>query len=138
MSFMPEEDQELIIAIIVIVCSIAVTITHGQYYKIPQNTSYQSGAAWLDEVLSGHPDRIMNNLGMSKSSFLQLHMLLIDKTDIQLHTRYVSSKEQLAIFLYAVVTDLSMRKLAERFQHSLSTIHRYELYLLYLVYYILI
>jgi hypothetical protein len=129
MPSIPEEDQELvIIAIIVIVCSMAVTITHSQYYKILQNTSYQSGAAWLDKVLSGYPDQIINNLGMSKSLFLQLYILLIDKTDIQLHTRHVSSKEQLAIFLYTVVTDLSIRKLAERFQHSLSTIHQYKFY----------
>jgi hypothetical protein len=36
----------------------------------------------------------------------------------------MDSTERLGIFLYAVTSDLSMRKLAERFQRSTETIHR--------------
>src|SRR4029077_13523049 len=55
--------------------------------------------------------------------FVYLRDLLIEKAGLQ-STRYMSETEQLGIFLYAVVTDLSMRKLAERFQRSTETIHR--------------
>jgi hypothetical protein len=36
----------------------------------------------------------------------------------------MGTKEQLGIYLYAIVTNLSMRKLAERFQRSTETIQR--------------
>jgi hypothetical protein len=75
----------------------------------------------MEELLNGHPERIRNNLGMTKESFRYIEDLLVRKCGLA-PTRYMGTTEQLGIFLYAVVTDLSMRKLAERFQRSTETI----------------
>jgi hypothetical protein len=49
--------------------------------------------------------------------------LLYKKGKLQ-ETRYIGTTKQLGIFLYAIVTDLSIRKLAERFQRSIEIICR--------------
>jgi hypothetical protein len=77
----------------------------------------------MEELINGHPERIRNNLGMTKESFRYIEDLLVRKCGLA-PTRYMGTTEQLGIFLYAVVTDLSMRKLAERFQRSTETIDR--------------
>lgn len=77
----------------------------------------------MRELLSGHPSRIKDNQGISKEGFLYLENLLVRKSNLR-DTRYMDTTEQLGIFLFAVVTDLSMRKLAERFQRSTETINR--------------
>jgi hypothetical protein len=64
-----------------------------------------------------------DNLGISVEGFLYLRDILIKKAGLR-YTRYMTTTEQLGIFLYAVVSDLSMRKLAERFQRSTETIDR--------------
>jgi DDE superfamily endonuclease len=92
------------------------------FLKTPQHTSLLRGRAWMDELLSGHPDRMKNNLGISQEGFVYLEQLLIEKGRLQ-SSRFMDSTERLGIFLYAVVSDLSMRKLAERFQRSTDTIH---------------
>jgi hypothetical protein len=93
----------------------------ANYDKMKQHTSRISGQQWMDELLDGHPLRIKDNLGITQEGFRQLESLLIRKSGLEV-TRYMSTTEQLGIFLYAVVTDLSMRKLAERFQHSTETL----------------
>jgi uncharacterized protein YhhL (DUF1145 family) len=75
------------------------------------------------ELLTGHPQRIKDNLGLSQEAFLHLEDLLITKSNLR-NTQCMGTTEQLGIFLYAMVTDLSMRKLAERFQRSIETINR--------------
>jgi len=93
------------------------------FLKTPQHTSLLRGRAWINELLSGHPDRMKNNLGISQEGFVYLEQLLIEKGGLK-SSRFMDSTERLGIFLYAVVSDLSMRKLAERFQRSTDTIHR--------------
>ncbi|KAF7333870.1 putative nuclease HARBI1 [Mycena venus] len=65
----------------------------------PMHTSILTGQRWLDEVLSGHPDRCRRELGMSALEFALLWAELTvwgDLTD----GRYVTAQEQLAIFVY--------------------------------------
>lgn len=95
----------------------------ANFLKNQQHTSSLSGQQWMAELLNGHPKRVKDNLGTSQEGFLYLEDLLIRKAGLQ-STRYMGTTEQLGIFLYAVVTDLSMRKLAERFQRSTETINR--------------
>ncbi|KAJ7934078.1 hypothetical protein B0H13DRAFT_1533850, partial [Mycena leptocephala] len=45
---------------------------YPQYCKTDLHTSALSGRAWLDELLSGHPDRIYIALGMHRHVFLAL------------------------------------------------------------------
>jgi len=95
----------------------------SNFAKCQQHTSYLTGQIWIDQLLTGHPTRIKDNLGISKKGFRYLENLLIRKTGFQA-TRFMGTSEQLGIFLYAVTTNLSMRKLAERFQRSTETINR--------------
>ena len=88
----------------------------------PFHTSILTGQAWVDELLLGHPNRISCSLGVSKETFTKLISVMRQHglTD----SRHVSLEEQLAIFLHATVTGLTMRHLAERFQRSNDTISR--------------
>ena len=107
--------------------SMAATATflyyHSNYHKTPQHTGKLTGKKWMEELLSGHHQRSKVNLGISSEGFRALEDLLKQKGNLQ-DTRYMGTTEQLGIFLYAVVTDLSIRKLAERFQRSTETIQR--------------
>jgi hypothetical protein len=94
----------------------------ANHNKQPKNTSQMTGQEWIEELLAGHPKRFYNNMGMNKHVFKQLIQELIQ---VGLHdTRYVTSEEQLAIFLYLAVTGLAQRHLEERFQRSADTISK--------------
>jgi hypothetical protein len=103
----------------------AVLYQEPNYWKQPYHTSALSGQAWVEELMTGHPDRIFHELGM------RLHVFLAFVANLQLlcgfdtSRRGVTVEEQAAIFLYACVTGLSVRHLGERFQHSNETISKY-------------
>jgi hypothetical protein len=87
---------------------------------IPYHTSVLTGAGWVHELLSGHPERIRNELGVYRGTFIIL-VEVVKMAGLQSSHR-VSIEEQLAIFLYTAVTGLSCTHVGERFQHSSSTI----------------
>ena len=89
----------------------------------PYHTSILSGEGWVLELLTGHPDRIRNELGLSVDLFEELITVLRDHGHKD--SRSVSLEEQLAIFLYTCVTGLPMRHVGERFQRSNDTISWY-------------
>lgn len=94
----------------------------SDFIKQPKNNSKLTGQEWLNELLGGHSGRFYDAMGMNKHVFLQLLKELIA---IGLHdTRYVSSEEQLAIFIYLAVTGLPQRHLEERFQRSPDTLSK--------------
>ncbi|CDO78092.1 hypothetical protein BN946_scf184729.g1 [Trametes cinnabarina] len=93
------------------------------YDKIPYHTSALSGLAGLNELLDGHPERIKTELGVHKDVFIRLVETLEDIG--YCGSRYVSLREQVAIFLYTCVTGLSVRHVGERFQRSNETIAKY-------------
>ena len=63
------------------------------------------------ELLSGHPDRIHCELGVSHDIFDGLILELREMG--YRNSKYVSLEEQLTIFLYASVTGLTIRHLGE-------------------------
>ncbi len=88
----------------------------------PYHTSILSGEAWVQELLTGHPMRIRNELGVYRQTFFTLVQTL---QDIGIRSsRYVTIEEQVAIFLYTVVTGLSSTHIGERFQRSPATIQK--------------
>jgi hypothetical protein len=95
----------------------------SNFVKTPQHTSKLRGQAWMEELLEGHHARIKDNLGATKEGFQYIEELLIRKGGL-CQSRYMTTAEQLGIFLYAVVSDLPIRKLCERFQRSKETIGR--------------
>ena len=102
---------------------LAITLYSSQWYwKQPYHTSALTGAAWVNELVYGHPERIRNCLGMRVHVFLALisELRLCGLTD----SRYVTLREKVAIFLYTSVTGLSVRHVGERFQRSNDTISK--------------
>lgn len=94
------------------------------YWKQPYHNSKLSGAAWVEELIVGHPDRIRSELGMSVHVFLMLVEELRFSCQLQ-DSRHITLKEQVAIFCYTCVTGLSIRHVGERFQRSNKTISLY-------------
>src|SRR5882672_6078161 len=92
--------------------------------KQPYHTSILSGQMWVRELLGGKPQCIKDQLGMAKHVFSQLILQIASRTSAT-HTRHVGLDEQVAIFLYTMVTNLSNRKVAEHFQRSGDTISKY-------------
>ena len=89
-----------------------------------QHNSELQGASWIQELLAEHPERIKNNLSVSQARFIYICNFLQCKTAFS-DLRDITTEEQLGIFLFAVATNMSMRRIAERFQHSTSTIIEY-------------
>ena len=90
---------------------------------VPQHTSILRGRTWVCELLAGNAARMQNNLGMNTHVFLRLLHALEEKAGLR-DSRHISKEEKLAILLYALVTNCTNRKLAERFQRSGDTISR--------------
>lgn len=89
------------------------------------HTSALTGEAWVLELMTGHPDRIRCELGVSADVFAAL-VAYLQEIGIR-RSKYVSLEEQVAIFLYMAVTGLTVRHVGERFQRSNDTISRYVL-----------
>ena len=92
----------------------------SQSPRMPYHTSVLSGYHWVLELVNGHPNRILSELGLRKETYLQLitHLRSIGLAD----TKKVTVEEQTAIFLYTCVTGLTTRHVGERFQCSNGTI----------------
>jgi hypothetical protein len=94
--------------------------------KTPYHTSALTGEAWVQELLTGHPERIRNELGFHREVFDELIRSLHDGG--QGPSRHISLEEKLAIFLYTCVTGLSLRHVGEHFQHATETISKYVIF----------
>lgn len=99
--------------------------SHSYFNKMPYHTARLSGYDWVEDLLKGHPLRIRTELGVSRSVFEALILVLQDMG--YQGSRWVSLEEQLAIFLYCSTSAFSTRRVDERFQHSTGTISRYFL-----------
>jgi hypothetical protein len=101
-------------------CRRVIDCITAWYHHTPYHTSALSGEDWVQELLSGHPQRIWNELGIHQSMFIvlvkALQMLSLKSS------HYVSIEEQLTIFLYTAVTGLSCSHIGEHFQQSKGTI----------------
>jgi hypothetical protein len=123
------DHQKKVLAVAVTLAGAALAFhsTQHLFFKQPLHNSTLCGLSWVNELLNGHESRIQQQFGMRKHVFCKLVRVLQEKTTIA-HTKFITTEEQTAIFLYAVVTNLSNRQLAERFQRSTSTISRYAIF----------
>lgn len=117
------DDELTTLGIIINAVSSAVLLyAESHYNKIPYHTSALSGAAWADELMNGHPERIRCELGVHCHVFK--HLLRVLRKMGYGNSKHVTLEEQLAIFLYTCVTGLTIRHVGERFQHSNDTISK--------------
>src|SRR5882724_11866739 len=104
-------------------CAGAIFYAERMFSRQPYHTSILTGHMWVHELLHGNPRHIEDQLGMEKHVFHQLVRKLFTLTQAG-HTRHVDLDEQVAIFLYIMVTNLSNRKVGECFQRSGDTISK--------------
>jgi hypothetical protein len=95
----------------------------SRFNKTPLHTSRLTGAQWVQELTDGHEERFYNEMGMCENVFTQLLDLLVKEAGL-CDMRYVTAREQLAIFLHYVRRGLGNRALQERFQRSGDTISK--------------
>ena len=115
--------QQYVALFLSIILSAATTVLESYITREPYHTSILTGEGWVMELLAGHPERIRCELGVHHSVF---EALILDLREMghDNSRRGVSLEEQLAIFLYASVTGLTIRHIGERFQRSNETISR--------------
>ena len=108
------------VAAILTILFSTIPVAPGRARAIPLHTSILSGQGWVDELLAGHPRRILYSLGVDKHTFL--HLIAVMRNLGLDDSRWVTLEEQLAIFLYASITGLTIRHVGERFQRSNATV----------------
>ena len=82
--------------------------------KIPYHTSALSGYAWVQELISGHPDHIHCELGVHIHVFDKLIWTLLKLR--YTNSKYVMLEEQLSNFLYTCITGLTTCHVGKQFQ----------------------
>jgi hypothetical protein len=114
------DDESLVVA-----TYMQVIIEHSTplYSKIPYHTCPFTGLAWVHDLMAGHPKHICHELGVHLHVF-KLLLVILRKMGYS-DSQHVLLEEQLAIFLYACCSGLTIRFLGERFQHSNDTISKY-------------
>jgi hypothetical protein len=96
--------------------------SHTYYNKEPYHILALQGISWVTELLTGHSECIQCELGIHCHIFIILVNILCESRISD--SRNIMLEEQLAIFLYACITSLSVCHLGEHFQCSNDTISR--------------
>ncbi|PKU84043.1 hypothetical protein MA16_Dca010327 [Dendrobium catenatum] len=108
---------------------IAAICVINEYYetyicKTTCMTSSSRGDKWIGELLQGHPTRFHNMFRMSQTIFLDLLFELECVHHLHGSSR-TTNREVLAMTLYILSHNESIKSTCERFQHSTETISRY-------------
>ncbi|CAH9106808.1 unnamed protein product [Cuscuta europaea] len=90
--------------------------------RIPCRTSILTGNAYIDELMTCHPLRCYESFRMNPHVFLRLCERL-NNLDVLHDSRYIRVEEQLGIGLLVLCQGAGQCTCAERFQHSMRTIH---------------
>jgi hypothetical protein len=102
----------------------ALLMSSSHYMKPkPYHTSKLSGREWVQELLDSHPQWIKDNLGVWKHVFQRLCVELAIHGGLK-PTRHVDIPEHVGMFLWVLVTNLSIIHLTDKMQRSGSTISR--------------
>lgn len=97
----------------------------GPIQKLPCRTSSLPGWKWVEELMSGHYTRIMDAIRLNVYSFMRLCHVLAECGFVpQHHQKRVTIEELLAMTLVIMSHNMRMRMIADRFNHSLETVHR--------------
>lgn len=118
--------RHAIIATTIATVAATVAVIDASWNRLnpePYHTSALSGRAWVQELLNGHRDRMKDNLALRPIVFQRLEKELIIRGGLR-HRQHVDTTEQLAIFLFQIVTNNSICTTGERFQRSNETISR--------------
>lgn len=113
-----DDDEDVAVALAVIICNDLLRRADHQ----PLRTSILTGASYTTELLEGAHRRCYEVTRFTPIQVLYLKRIL-ERAPKPLHSsRHVSSSEKLLIFLTVLAASISNRTIAERYQHSGSTI----------------
>ncbi|KAH9105084.1 hypothetical protein LEN26_014870 [Aphanomyces euteiches] len=93
-------------------------------HKSPKRTSILTGQMWVDEVLNGNENTVVEMFRMPLETFRYLVRDVVSRGGLK-PTRDVSTEEQVAMFLFFAGQNASSRALQCRFQRSGETISRH-------------
>lgn len=91
--------------------------------KQPMYNSNVTGQMHIQELLSGHPVRFYDELGITKLVFQKLKRELVIYSGFK-DSRFISMDEQLAIFLRFCRSGVGSRQVREEFQHGPDTVSK--------------
>jgi len=122
------KDEEELMDDFAVATTAATAALTAVYYQTHYHINRQygdpmTGERWMERILTVHTRLCPEQLGLSAESFGRLESLLRQKGGL-CDSKYMSGREQLGIFLYAVTSNQTMRRIAERFQRSTETISR--------------
>jgi hypothetical protein len=113
--------RTLIAAIAVSIAAIAVAVTVVLPEPVPARTSKLSGAEYFEELMQCNSmNRFREIFRMDRRTFNGLRNLLVTEGNLKKGLR-ICEGEKLLIFIH-ILRGLTTRTVAERFQHSNSTI----------------
>lgn len=118
------EAQRHAVAAAVLAAAAAAISQENRYNPEPYHDSEYTGRQWVEDLISGHPQRMKNALGVESHVFRELcHQLflisgLADSRDVDL-------EEKVAMFLYLGVHNNGHHDIAKRFQRSTATVSGY-------------
>ncbi|KAL2900213.1 30S ribosomal protein S16 [Bienertia sinuspersici] len=93
--------------------------------RIPLHVGGKCGSHWIHRLLTGHPQLCKEQLRVEKHIFINLMNTLMEKNLLS-DGRFVFVAEQVGICLYILAKADSYRDAADRFQHLISTICKYN------------
>uniref|UniRef100_A0A803MGH7 DDE Tnp4 domain-containing protein n=1 Tax=Chenopodium quinoa TaxID=63459 RepID=A0A803MGH7_CHEQI len=91
---------------------------------MPLHVGGEPGSEWIHRLLTGHPNLCKEQLRVDKDIFIKLVDVLRWK-ELLSDGRFIYVEEQVGIRLFMMAKADSYRDVAERFQHSISTISIY-------------
>ncbi|CDP05540.1 unnamed protein product [Coffea canephora] len=97
----------------------------GSLIKISCRNSDMPGWKWVQELITGHPLRILENYRITVDNFMRLCDVLVGNNYVlQNPHKHVLIEEALGMTLVMLSHSMRTRVVGERFQHSMETIHR--------------
>ena len=99
----PKRRRVLAAVISTVVASAGYVSLWRRIHPDPYHMSRLSGSGWVFELLNGHPDHMSHNLAVSARVFCRLERELVQKGGL-MSRRWITTTEQLAIFLYQIAT----------------------------------
>ncbi|KAJ7434299.1 hypothetical protein FB451DRAFT_1063476, partial [Mycena latifolia] len=91
--------MKLLAGVLCTVAAFTVSLCLNTSDPTPMHTSALTGQLWLNELLSGHPDRFRDQLGMAKHAFHRLSFELQTVSGL-VSTKFVTADKKLATFLH--------------------------------------
>ncbi|XP_056698511.1 protein ALP1-like [Spinacia oleracea] len=98
----------------------------------PQRISKLTGHQYVLELLNGHPMTCFELLRMTPQIFISLCEELKKREKLK-DSKFIPVLEQVAMFLLIIAHNSRQRLVADRFQHSLDTVHHHFRRVLYAI-----